>query len=305
MTKKCLLWLLCVLSFPGYGLTWRDFWFTKDQQGQRLMREGQFKRAETTFQDPAWRGAAAYRSGNYEQAAEYYRLLQNEQGFYNEGNALAKLRRYEQAIRAYDKALSLNPKNEEAAYNRKLLTELLKQKQNKQQQAQNQQGQDQQRQNQQGQNQENQNQQGQNQQGQNQQGQNQQGQNQQGQNQQGQNQQGQNQQGQNQQGQNQQNQNQQGQSQQGQSQQGQSQQGQNQQDKSPQGQVSKNSQAIKRQNNSHAGEKLMPEHATSASEQEKQQAKQQWLKLIPDDPGGLLREKFLRDHIRRQHGWYE
>jgi Ca-activated chloride channel homolog len=28
--------------------------------------------------------------------------------------------------------------------------------------------------------------------------------------------------------------------------------------------------------------------------------KEQWLRLIPDDPGGLLREKFWRDHYRRK-----
>ncbi len=31
-----------------------------------------------------------------------------------------------------------------------------------------------------------------------------------------------------------------------------------------------------------------------------QQADQQWLDAIPDDPGGLLRQKFLRDHYRKQ-----
>ena len=31
-----------------------------------------------------------------------------------------------------------------------------------------------------------------------------------------------------------------------------------------------------------------------------QQMKEQWLKLIPDDPGGLLREKFKRDYLRRR-----
>jgi len=33
---------------------------------------------------------------------------------------------------------------------------------------------------------------------------------------------------------------------------------------------------------------------------EQQQAREQWLRLIPDDPGGLLREKFRRDHLKRQ-----
>lgn len=30
------------------------------------------------------------------------------------------------------------------------------------------------------------------------------------------------------------------------------------------------------------------------------QMQEQWLKLIPDDPGGLLREKFKRDYLRRR-----
>lgn len=32
----------------------------------------------------------------------------------------------------------------------------------------------------------------------------------------------------------------------------------------------------------------------------KNQMQEQWLKLIPDDPGGLLREKFKRDYLRRK-----
>lgn len=41
---------------------------------------------------------------------------------------------------------------------------------------------------------------------------------------------------------------------------------------------------------------------SNRSEREQQQAKEQWLRLIPDDPAYLLREKFLRDHLRRQNG---
>lgn len=32
---------------------------------------------------------------------------------------------------------------------------------------------------------------------------------------------------------------------------------------------------------------------------QQQEANEQWLRQIPDDPGGLLRQKFLRDHQRR------
>lgn len=40
----------------------------------------------------------------------------------------------------------------------------------------------------------------------------------------------------------------------------------------------------------------------SPQEREQKYAKEQWLKLVPDDPGGLMREKFLRDYLRRQQG---
>ena len=41
----------------------------------------------------------------------------------------------------------------------------------------------------------------------------------------------------------------------------------------------------------------------SQEEHERQQENEQWLRLIPDDPGGLMREKFRRDYLRKQHGW--
>ena len=39
-----------------------------------------------------------------------------------------------------------------------------------------------------------------------------------------------------------------------------------------------------------------------AAQDEKQQAVQQWLQRVPDDPGGLLRRKFLLEYQRRQQG---
>jgi Ca-activated chloride channel family protein len=42
--------------------------------------------------------------------------------------------------------------------------------------------------------------------------------------------------------------------------------------------------------------------AATKSPSEEQQAKEQWLKLVPEHPGGLLRQQFLRDHLKRLHG---
>src|SRR5690606_41437143 len=49
-----------------------------------------------------------------------------------------------------------------------------------------------------------------------------------------------------------------------------------------------------------------PAEATETPEQrERRLANEAWLRRIPDDPGGLLREKFRLEHQRRQmqQGW--
>jgi len=46
------------------------------------------------------------------------------------------------------------------------------------------------------------------------------------------------------------------------------------------------------------GPPLMGE--TGTPESEAQLAQDQWLRRIPDDPGGLLRRKFLIEHMMKQ-----
>ncbi|MFT4060602.1 MAG: tetratricopeptide repeat protein, partial [Legionella sp.] len=134
-------------SFSAQAFQWQDLWSTSDQQGQRLMAKKQYKKAKETFTRNDWSAAAAYRDGDYQRAADLYQNEKNEQGYYNEGNALAHLGKYEEAIKSYDKALTINPANQDAIDNRKLVEALLKK--NKEQQQQEQQKQEQQKQEQQ------------------------------------------------------------------------------------------------------------------------------------------------------------
>ncbi len=302
---------------------WQNLWYNKNQQAARALRQGQAKTAAQLARDPRWQAAAKYKSGQYQQAEKGWQQLQEPSAddWYNRGNALARAGKLKEALKAYEQALALQPDHADAAYNKKLVEEALKkqqqQKQNKQGQKdqQNKQGQQGQKdqQNQQGQ-QNQQDQQGQ--QGQKDQ-QNQQGQ--QGQKDQ-QNQQGQ----QGQQGQKDQ-QNQQGQQDQ-KNQQGKNGQSEEETGKPPtesaaeQEQKAREMEAEQRQAEEKArrqqaagaagekkkdssdqppnGQALQP--VESAEEAEKQQAMEQWLRRIPDDPGGLLRRKFQYQYRQRQ-----
>ncbi|CZG94472.1 tetratricopeptide repeat protein [Legionella pneumophila serogroup 1] len=283
---------VALISNQLKAFSWSDLWFTPNQQAQHLMEKGQFAKAKDLFERNDWAASAAYRAGDYEQAAKLFNELKTEQGYYNQGNALAHLGKYEEAIRAYDKALAFNPNNQDALYNRKLISELLK-KDKEKKKSQNQQDKDQQNKDQQNQDQQNQDKQNKDQQNQDQQNQDKQNKNQQNQDQQNQDKQNKDQQNQDQQNQDKQNKDQQNQDQQNQDKQNKDQQNRDQQNKAQQ---NKNQN---KKNDKQEGE------IQSESNQEKQLAKEQWLRLIPDDPGGLMREKFLRDHLRRERGWYQ
>jgi len=125
--------LLLPLPENSYALDWQDLWRTKDQQAAKAFEQKQYERAAELFENPDWKAAAQYRSDK----AQTGELLapKSATGFYNQGNVLAKSGRFEEAIDAYKKSLALDPHNEDAEYNKKLVEEALKQqKQQKQQQ---------------------------------------------------------------------------------------------------------------------------------------------------------------------------
>lgn len=113
-----------------------DRWFKNpQQQGQQLLQQGDPESAAQKFTDPQWQASALYQSGEYEQALKQWQELpqQSPQMKYNEANTLAQLGRLKEALQAYDEVLSQQPENEDAQYNRKLVEEALKRQQQQQQ----------------------------------------------------------------------------------------------------------------------------------------------------------------------------
>ena len=277
-----LVFLVGVVSPPQQAMAagWQDLWQRPDQQAAKALSEKDYERASRVAEDPLLRGSAEYRRGNYPQALEDFSRAEGATAEYNRGNALARLGRYEEAISAYDSALQAAPGMEDALANKAAVEALLRrQKQQEKDQAQDKQAQ--------------------------------------------QGEQGQQNKPAQQSKQGQQN------SLAQQSQQGE----QGQQDKTPQnkGDAGKNqfadaAKALEKQN---AGEHSAAEQQagqqqdknrdrnsgkTQAEQQpqtdgppaqaeslssEEQMAAEQWLRRIPDDPGGLLRRKFLYQYQQR------
>ena len=226
---------------------WDDLWQTRDQQAMQAMSEGDVEAAAGLFENPEWKATANYRGEKFEDAASQFGGINTADGKYNLGNAFAKQGLLDEAIEAYDQALTIDPDNEDAQFNKELI-EQLQQQQQEQQQDQDQDGEDSEEQ-------------------------------------QDQEQQDQEQQDQEQQDQEQQEQD----SQEEQSEEEKEQQEKERQEKEQQEQEQKEAQA-----------KQEPaEEETEPLDEEEKQALQQWLRRVPDDPGGLLRRKFQMQYEER------
>jgi Ca-activated chloride channel family protein len=120
--------VLLVLMLPApraSAFEWQDLWQRRDQRGYEALQQEQAERAAELFDSPDWRGAAQYRAGQYEASAATLANLASVTSHYNRGNALAKAGQLEAAIGAYDSALALDPNHADARYNRDLLEQFL------------------------------------------------------------------------------------------------------------------------------------------------------------------------------------
>ncbi len=119
--------MLCiaVLPPPAHAGIWEDLWQRRDQQAHHVMLEGAPDRAALLFTDPQWRASAQYRSGDFPGAAEGFSVDESLDGYYNLGNALAKLGDFSTAISAYEETLKADPQHEDALFNKDLLEQLL------------------------------------------------------------------------------------------------------------------------------------------------------------------------------------
>ena len=134
--------LLLPLADPVQALDWQGLWWRKDQQGQQAMDNRDYAGAAQLFDDPAWKAAAQHRAGDYQGAVDSLGPLEDVRSSYNRGNALARLGRYPEAIAAYERTLAGQPDHADAKFNKELLErELARQRQRQQREQQGKQAQ--------------------------------------------------------------------------------------------------------------------------------------------------------------------
>lgn len=138
-------WLLSLLLIaglasppqPAMASTWDNLWRRPDQQATMALNAGDYAKASRLATDADRRGSAEYKLGNYQLALDNFSRATGADADYNRGNALAKLGRYQDAIAAYDQSIRQNPADEDARLNKAAVEALLKKQQQQQQQQQN------------------------------------------------------------------------------------------------------------------------------------------------------------------------
>ena len=107
------------------AFSWENLWFSPDQQGARALERNAPEEAAATFEDPAWKGIAQYRAGQYQKAEEAFSAVDTPEGHYNRGNAMAKLGRFEEALASYQTVLAQQPNHADARHNMEIIKKLL------------------------------------------------------------------------------------------------------------------------------------------------------------------------------------
>lgn len=126
MLKRKIL-LLTLIPSISFAFSWSDFFYNQDQKAKALFNNGKHADAANTFQNEQWKGSAYYKDKQYDKAYEEFSKDKTSEGYYNQGNALAQSHKYQEAVDAYTKSLELDKNNKDAKHNLEIVKKLLEQ----------------------------------------------------------------------------------------------------------------------------------------------------------------------------------
>lgn len=116
---------------------WQALWQRPDQQARAALDAGDLATAQALATEPAVQGAAAFRAGDYARAAQAYEQQPDDpEALYNRGTALAAGGEYEAALKALEGAITRAPDHADAIANRQAILDFLERQRQQQQQQQ-------------------------------------------------------------------------------------------------------------------------------------------------------------------------
>lgn len=248
---------------------WDYLWKNENQRAAESYSNQEYSEAAEQFKNPKWKGSALYENKDYEDALNEFLKDDSAIGDYNRGNALAQLQRYDDAISAYDEALSKDSTLEAAKKNKQIVEELKKQSKEQEQNQKNQEDNSDSSEN-------NEQQESESQESQESNNQNSES--------------------------DQQNTDDESQSEDA-SQQDQTNQDANEQDK--QEDLNSKNEKDNENNEENKGQAQQESKLDNNLSPEEQQALEQWLRKVPDDPSGLLKRKFNYEYNKRRRLYQE
>lgn len=118
--------LLMPVEVEAADLT--GMWLTPDQKGRIAYDKGDFEAASSHFADPMWKGTALYRAGKFAEALDSFAAVDSADSWYDQGNALLHIGKFDEAAAAYKKALEKRRDWPDATFNLAVAQKLIQQK---------------------------------------------------------------------------------------------------------------------------------------------------------------------------------
>ena len=127
-----------IIQQPQYveaSSLWDSLWQTADQQASKKLENNEPAEAAKLFNNKQWKAASFYKNKQYQESIDALKDIDTADAHYNAGNAYAKLGQTDKAIEEYSKSIQLNSKHEDAIHNKKILENQKKQEQKQDQQS--------------------------------------------------------------------------------------------------------------------------------------------------------------------------
>ena len=143
--KQSTFTLLLMFCVSGQVVAdWQDWWRTPEQQARAAFDKGDNEQLIRLAPDAAWQGVAEHESADYESAAKTFDGVVTQQdlagntgeatrALYNRAVSEVRSGEYEKAVESFDQVLERNPEFADAQYNREIASQLVQQQEQQQQ----------------------------------------------------------------------------------------------------------------------------------------------------------------------------